>query len=180
MKAFFAVSEEREVVQSLDFAQRFGLDLERVPQYPGVVGDVRVVSSSDFTRDLETALGGTLERKLVEFKSDNASVNLKTFFIEYESTSDGWTTRRPSGHEKAITSGCILVLSSGPRCLVFNLASYTKLIDGVIRERTTKFRKNGNRPNSFTRGRIVPLKHAIKVASFVYKMSTDTEPPIAF
>ena len=49
-------------------------------------------------------------------------------------------------------------------CLVFNRGAYSELIKGSVRERTTKFRKNGNRPGSFTRGRIVPVAHAVKKA----------------
>jgi len=171
MQSFFAVSEVSERKQSEHFSQRFGCDLERIPQGVGVVGDYIVLKTSDFTKDLEWELGYPLQGRLIEFKDDKASLKWNTFYVEYEQTSNSWCTRRSSGHEKAILEGCILIISSGPLCLVYNKVSYIKLIAGAVRERTTKFRVNGNNPSSFTRARIVPVKHALECASFVYNMS---------
>ena len=171
MQAFFRVSEVTEREQAQKFTQRFGVDLEKVPQAAGVVGDYLILKTSGFTNELEAQLGYPLAGRLVEFKDDKASVKRGTFFIEYEQTSDSWCTRRASGHEKAILEGCVLVMSTGSLCLVYNEASYKTLIEGVLRERTTRFRKNGNRPDSFTKGRIVTVEHAISCATFMYDMS---------
>ena len=171
MQAFFTVSEVAERAQAESFSQRFGVDLEKLEQGPGVVGDYEVLETSDFTRELESVLEFPLKGRAVEFKCDNASQRTGRFFVEFEQTSDSWYTRKLSGHEKAIVEGCVLVISSGPICFIYNSETYDRLIDGSVGERCTKFRKNGNSPCSFTRARLVPLEHARKTASFVYDMS---------
>jgi len=176
MQNHFSVSEVVEREQAVYFSLRFGLDLERIPQGPGVCGDYRVIETSGYTEELESRLGYPLTGKLIEFKNDKASLKYNSFYAEYEQTSDFWNTRKPSGHDLAIARDCVLVISSGVRCFVFNAESYAVFIKGVTAERTTKYRVNGNSPGSYTRGRIVPMKVAENTATFVYNM---TEHPAA-
>jgi len=173
MQHHFTVSEVAERAQATDFSLRFGVDLERVPQGPGVCGDYRVLETSGHTQELERRLGYPLTHKLLEFKNDRASLKYDSFYVEYEQTSDFWNTRKRSGHDLAIARGCVLIVSSGQRCFVFNKSAYTVFIEGVTRERTTKYRVNGNSPGSYTRGRIVPLKVAERTATLVYDMSVE-------
>ena len=176
MQKHFLVSEVVERAQAVDFGLRFGVDLERIQQGPGVTGDYRVVETSEHTKKLERQLGYTLTGKLIEFKNDIASLKYNSFYVEYEQTSDSWNTRKQSGHALAVARGCVLVVSSGPKCFVFNQTSYAEFIKGVTRERTTKYRANGNEPGSYTRGKIVPLKWAEHTATLVYDMSVQPAP----
>ena len=176
MQNHFVVSEVVEREQAAYFSLLFGVDLERIPQGPGVTGDYRVVETSEHTEALEEMLGYPLTGKLIEFKNDIASLKYNSFYVEYQQTSDFWFTRKQSGHDLAIARGCVLVVSSGPKCFVFNETAYAEFIEGVTRERTTKYRKNGNAPGSYTRGKIVPLKVAEHTASFVYDMSVQAGP----
>ena len=171
MRKFIAVSEKPERSQAEHFSLRFGCDLERIPQGPEVAGDYRIMETSDFTKELETALGYPLKGRVLEFKDDRASLKYGTLFCEFEQTNDSWFTRKPSGHALAILKGCILIISSGSRCFVFNEESYRCFVNGSIRERCTKYRRNGNNPGSFSRGKIVPVPHASKTASFSYNMA---------
>ena len=171
MQHHFAVSEIVERKQADYFGQRFGVDLERIPQGPGVCGDYLVMDTSEHTKELEERLGYPLEGRRIEFKNDMASLKYKSFYVEYEQTSDFWNTRKSSGHDLAVGMGCVLIISSGPICFVFNATAFAEFVKGVTRERTTKFRRNGNSPGSYTRGKIVPLEVALKTASFVYNMS---------
>ena len=122
MLKHFAVSEIAEREQAMYFSRRFGCDLERVQQGPGVCGDYLVLQTSEHTRALELKLGDSLTNKLLEFKNDIASLKTKNFYTEFEQTSDFWNSRKQSGHDLAISQGCILVLSSGPKCFIFNEA----------------------------------------------------------
>jgi len=173
MQRHFTVSEVVERAQAAHFSHRFGVDLEKVQQGPGVCGDYLVLETSGHTQELEKCLGYPLTGKLIEFKNDRASVKYDSFYVEYEQTSDFWNTRKPSGHDLAIARDCVLVVSSGPRCFVFNASAYAVFIEGVTRERTTKYRVNGNSPGSYTRGRIVPMKVAVRTATFMYDMSVE-------
>jgi len=173
MQRHFTVSEVVERQQAQYFSLIFGVDLERIPQGPGVCGDYLVVETSEHTEELERRLGYPLTGKLIEFKNDIASLKYNSFYVEYEQTSDFWWSRKQSGHDLAIASSCVLVVSSGPRCFVFNKSAYAVFIEGVTAERTTKYRVNGNSPGSYTRGRIVPLKVAENTATFVYNMTEE-------
>ena len=171
MKKHMIKSEIRERAQAAYFSRRFGCVLEKLPQGPGVCGDFLVTKTSPKTSPLEDKLGYPLLGRFIEFKDDISSVKWKSFYVEFEQTSSSWRSRSPSGHEKAINEGCVLIISSGPKCFVYNKSSYSQLIEGVSNIKTTDPGRNGNRPNSFTRARIVPLKHAAKTACFIYNMS---------
>ena len=173
MQQHFTVSDVVERAQAAYFSINFGVDLERIPQGPGVCGDYLVVEASEHTKELESRLGYPLTEKLIEFKNDIASLKYNSFYVEYEQTSDFWETRKQSGHELAIARDCVLVVSSGPRCFVFNASAYTVFIKGVTAERTTKYRVNGNSPGSYTRGRIVPLEVAENTATWRYNMAEE-------
>lgn len=170
MLAHFAVSEKGERAQATDFSRRFGCDLERVEQGVGVTGDYMVVCTGDHTTQLEIQLGYPILSRRVEFKYDHASLRTNNFFVEFEQTSNGWCTRSPSGHAKAISEGHVLVISSGLRTFVFNEDAFKRFVEGATQIRTTTFRKNGNHPESFTRGHIIPVKVAMKTACFIYTM----------
>ena len=174
MKAHFAVSYVTEKKQAADFSAKFGVELERLPQGPGVAGDYEIVNTSEHTLALEKALGFPVLGKVLEFKDDKTSLKYGTFFVEYEQTSDWWMSRKPSGHELAMAKGCILVISSGPRNFVFNQTQYAELVKGVTRILSTKFRSNGNNPGSFTHGKIVPVARAVETASVVYNVSEQS------
>ena len=176
MQAHFQVSEITERAQAAFFSTRFGVDMERIPQGPGIVGDYIVLQTSEHTQELENALGYPLLGRRIEFKNDKTSVKYNSFFVEFEQTSDFWTTRKTSGHALAIQENCVLVLSSGTRCFVFNEHSYAMFMKGITRVLSTKFRSNGNSPASFTHGKVVPIKRAVEEASFLYNMSEHPTP----
>ena len=168
MLQYFAVCGERERAQAEEFCLRFGVDAQPVPQGAGITGDYIVSATTERTRELETQLGYPLLGKRIEFKDDKSSLKFNSFFIEYESTSNSWATRQPSGHAKAVLDGCVLVISSGARSFIFNKQAYARLVEGATKTLSTKFRSNGNLPASFTHGKIVPLPWAFKAASFAY------------
>lgn len=171
MKTHMIKSEIRERAQATYFSRRFGCVLEKIQQGPGVCGDFLVTKTSPKTSPLEDKLGYPLHGRLIEFKDDISSVRWKSFYVEFEQTSSSWRTRSPSGHEKAIKEDCVLIISSGQKCFVYNKPSYSQLIENVSNTKTTSRGRNGNRPNSFTRARIVPLKRAAETACFMYNMS---------
>ena len=171
MNAHFVVSEVEEHRQAADFSLRFGVILQRIPQGPGVTGDFLVTQTEERTQTLENALGYPLLQRRIEFKSDNASKRTKNFYVEFEQTCDGWGIRYPSGHEKAINDGCVLVISSGKKTFVFNEESFEEFKRGTIMERTTQYRKNGNAPEAFTRGYIIPVRVADATANAIYDIA---------
>ena len=168
MLKYFEICGERERAQAEEFCLRFGVDVEPVPQGAGIVGDFVVLGTSDRTRELESRLGYDLLGKRIEFKDDRTSVKYKSLFVEFESTSDFWATRRISGHAKAVLDGCVLVVANGPRSLIFNEQTYARLVEGATKTLSTKFRSNGNLPGSYSHGKIVPLCWAVNTASLVY------------
>ena len=174
MKAHFAVSGKDERHQADGFRDRFGVELERIPQGPGVCGDYLVIGTTEHTEELEHALGYSLLGRKIEFKNDKTSLKYKSFFVEFQQTSDSWVHKKQSGHELAIEKGCVLVISSGSRCFVFNKSAYVEFVKGITRVLCTKFRSNGNRPDSFAKGKIVPLVRAERTASFTYNMSSQS------
>ena len=171
MKVHFARSDINERRQADDFAVRFGCDLERVPQGPGVTGDYMVFETGDRTIQLEALLGFPILARRIEFKCDHASVRTKNLYIEYEQTSDAWFSTNPSGHAKAIADGHILIISSGPNTFIFNEKSFAKLLKGATTVRTNRPRINGNHPGCHTRAKLVPVKVAFETATFVYNVS---------
>ena len=170
MQAHFERSKIAERVQADDFAVRFGVDLERVPQGPGVTGDYMVVETSEQTEQLEALLGYSVLARRIEFKYDHASVKTKNLYVEFEQTSNSWFTCSPSGHTKAIADGHILVISSGRKTFVFNKKSFAQLLKGATSIRATRRGINGNHPGCHTRAKLVPVKVAFENASFVYNM----------
>jgi len=169
-QAHYVVSDVVEREQALAFRLTFGVNLLKMPQGPGVTGDYLVTQTSRATEQLETALGYNLEGRLIEFKDDKASLNTEHVYVEYEQTNDFWWSKKPSGHDLGIARGCVLVIASEPTCFVFNQTAFAELKNGTTKVRTTKYRKNGNNPGQYTRGRIVPLFHCRNTATFIYEM----------
>ena len=176
MQRHFGLSEIDERAQAVSFSARFGVHLGKIKQGPGVCGDYLVEATSADTRELESALGHPLQGKRIEFKNDKASLKTGNFFIEFEQTGDGWFTTKPSGHAKAIDTGCILVISSGPNTYIFNENSFPQLIGRSTRELTTRPGRNGNPPGVHTRAKIVPVKHGITTASYHYNTTEHMAP----
>ena len=166
----YVVSDVVEREQARAFRLTFGVNLQKMPQGAGVTGDYLVTQTSAATEQLESALGYPLEGRLIEFKDDKASLVTNHVYVEYEQTNDFWWSKNPSGHDLAIARGCVLVISSEPTCFVFNQTAFTELKNGTTKERTTKYRKHGNNPGQYTRGRIVPLSVARETATFIYDM----------
>ena len=171
MNEFFKECEIVEHKQADDFKHRFAVDLERIPQGINVVGDFFVLAASDFTRPLEIAIEDSLVGRRIEFKNDRASVKTGNLFLEFEQTLDGWHSKKISGSHKAILDDCILVVTSGTTCFVFNSNAYFRLIAHKTDVRTTRKRINGNTNGSFTRGMLIPLKFAVEEACFTYDMA---------
>ena len=157
--------------QSCFFSNRFGLALIKLPQGPRICGDYKIYITSEATAELEDALGFNILGRMVEFKNDSASKRTKNLFIEFKATSDGWEHSYKSGHVKGVDEGCILVISSGAECFVFNQIDFARFLLFTKRERCTTFRKNGNQPLSFTKGKIISVEDARSCASFVYSMT---------
>ena len=175
MQRHFGLSEIDERAQAVCFRNRFGVELTKIKQGPGVCGDYLVTDTSDSTLELEIALGHPLLGKRIEFKNDKASLKTGNFYVEFEQTGDGWFTRKPSGHAMAIDTGCVLVISSGENTFVFNDVSFAKLIQHATRDVCTRAGRNGNRPGLHTRAKIVPVKHG-GVASYRYSTMEQTAP----
>ena len=108
------------------------------------------------------------------FKNDKASLKTGMFYVEYEQTSDGWFSRKSSGHALAIMRGCVLIISSGSKCLVFNEASFAEMEKGYIRTCKTRLGVNGNPRGCQTRAKLVPVPFGVKTASFMYDMSVTS------
>ena len=168
---YIRICNRGERRQAEFFSIHFGVALIQLPQGPGICGDYRISITSALSESLEEALGFNILGRFVEFKNDTASLRTKHLFIEFESTSDGWMHRQTSGHAKCIEEGCILVISSGTECFVFNQIDFERCLLFTKRERCTSFRKNGNHPMSFTKGKIVRLEDARSCATFTYSMS---------
>ena len=162
--------------QAHSFCAQFGTELERIPQGVGVVGDFTVVQTSGETNKLEQLLGPLIGRR-IEFKHDKTSTKYKSFFVEIEQTCDGWQTCRPSGHQKAIEMGCILIITSGSDCYIFDEESYFRLIACKIKTIGTKKGSNGNRMGCHTRAYIVPLKDAKRISPLIYTMPRELTNP---
>ena len=160
-----------EIEQAEDFRLQYGVVLTRVPQAPGICGDYRVMATTNRTRRLEQALGYSLEGRLVEFKNDKTSRKTQRLYIEFEQTNDAWRTRKPSGHVQAVEEGCTLVVASGSEVFVFNKPALERLVEKSLYTRSTSHRKNGNHPNSYTRGEICSLRDARQAACFQYVMA---------
>ena len=173
MQKHFETSAIVERAQALYFSRRFGVRFAHLPQGPGICGDYEILETSYQTRELEKKLGFPLLGRYIEFKNDKTSLQYNSFYVEFEQTSDFWYSRKPSGHELASTKGCVLIISSGSRCFVFNRGAYIEFVKGVTRVATTKYCSNGNPPGCFTRGKIVPIDRAMETASFLYNMSQE-------
>ena len=169
VRDFIRNSNLFEQIQANSFATHFGVTLERIPQSPGCVGDYIVTSVSELSFALQDEVGPLLNRTL-EFKNDKTSLKYNSFFVEFESTSDWWNSKYESGHQKAINSGCLLCLNSGRDMYIFNQESFEELCSYSVGIRQTKFRSNGNRPESRSKGMIIPLKSARVCVSFLYRM----------
>jgi len=176
MQSHFGLSEIDERAQAVSFSSRFGVQMSKIPQGPGVCGDYVVTETSHDTSELEVALGHPLLGKLIEFKNDKASLKTGNFYIEFEQTGNGWFTSKPSGHAKAIEMGCILVISSGANTYIFNENSFPNLLQRSTRELTTRAGRNGNPPGVHTRAKIVPVKHGKSTASYYYNTTEQREP----
>ena len=163
-----------EQIQATAFSNLFCVDLEHNEQGPGVCGDFICSGTSVGDKSnrfaLETALDFSILGRKVEFKHDKAAERTGRLFLEYEQTSDDWQTKKKSGHEKSILEGNILVITTQGECFVFNKLSYNALVARTLYKRTTTHRKNGNRPESYTQGRLVSVSAARECASYVYQM----------
>ena len=128
------------------------------------------VGDTTCRKALETALDFPVLGRKVEFKHDKAAKRTGRLFLEYKQTSDGWCTKKQSGHEKSILEGNILVITTQGECFVFNKTSYNALVKRTLHVRTTTHRKNGNHPEAYTMGRLVSVGAARECASYVYQM----------
>ena len=159
-----------ESIQKQNFEEHFGVKMERINQGSGVVGDYFITETSKLTQNVELNLGHALLHRIVEFKNDKTSLKYNSFFVEYESTSDSWQTKRESGHVKAINHGCLLCINSGRDMYIFNRESFNEMLAYTTHTLQTKFRSNGNHPDSRTKGKIVPLFAARLTAVEIYRM----------
>ena len=176
MQRHFGLSEIDERRQAITFSERFEVELEKIPQGPGVCGDYRVTKTSEKTKELESSLGYPIIGHLIEFKNDKASKKTGNLFVEFEQTSDGWFSRKPSGHALAISNGCVLVISAGEKTYVFNTENFQNLVKGATRDLCTRPGRNGNRPGCYTRAKLVPLKTATGTACYRYNTIEQIAP----
>ena len=170
------LSEIFERWQSVCFAEEFGCTLEKLPQGPGITGDYLITETSVRTKPLEMKVGSLVGRR-VEFKNDKKSLQYKSFYIEFEQTSDFWVTTKRSGHHKAVLAGDLLVINSGNDCYIFDEKEYFKLISYTLRVVSTKTGANGNQPGCYTKGKIVRLRRARQVCSHFYEMPPMNSQP---
>ena len=165
-------SEIFERKQAHGFCSLFGVKMDKIPQGCGVVGDYCVTETSEKTKELEKKVGPLVARR-IEFKHDKTSVKFKSFYIEIEQTNDYWVTKNPSGHHKAITEGCLLIIQSGNDCYIFDEESYFRLIGCSTKTIGTRTGSNGNPKGSYTRARIVPVEDGRRISPCVYEMPTN-------
>ena len=150
-----------ENTQAKLFENRFNIVLEKIAQGPGVVGDYKIIVNSP---DFQSLFPGF---NVIEFKHDKTSVKYKSFFCEYEQTSDFWSTRRMSGHYKAIQQNCLLVIRSGVRFFCFTKETFMPLFEKSNVDRVTMRHSNGNGSGCYTRGRIIKIKDSSDVFNFI-------------
>ena len=159
-----------ELIQRRNFEEHYGVRMERITQTAGITGDYIIVQTSEATRVLEEKVGYSLLNRKVEFKNDKTSVQYKSFFVEFETTSNNWGTKQESGHVKAINQGCLLCINSGRDMFIFNEAAFNRILPYCTHIRQTKFRSNGNHPDSRMKGKIIPLWAARINAIEIYRM----------
>ena len=120
MHNHFIISEIAEQRQKQYFCKEFGVEMDKIVQGPCVCGDFVVTTTTDKTKNLEKCLATNLLSKRIEFKNDISSLQYGSLYVEFAQTSDYWWTDKRSGHHKAILDGCILVISSGNDCYMFD------------------------------------------------------------
>ena len=134
------------------FVEEFGVQLEKIPQEAGCVGDYVIIKHSDYSKELFGDL------TTIEFKNDKYGIRSGALYFEFEQTNDYWETRKPSGHLKAANEKCILVVQSGEEVFIFMKRDVDELVPLSHKTMSTRNYCNGNKPGMFTRGHIISKK----------------------
>ena len=158
VKAHIEAYEPLEKQQAEKFAKYWGCSLEKITQGAGVVGDYKVVESSEKFRRV---FG---ERNIVEFKIDALSTKYPNLFFETESKNryEGW---HYTGHVKALIEDCILAISprGDGQQLYFLQENITKTMMKNYRE--VIMPNNGGNGN-WRKGRLIPLQDAFELSCY--------------
>ena len=160
LQNFFNSTTVYEARQAAALKKHFELEIKKIPYTPGCAGDYEIVKRSKKYNDL-------FSNSIIEFKSDKMSRKTKHFYMEFEQTSNGWDTKKNSGHQLAIDKGCLLVIGVFEDFYCFDKTQFDLMINSVEHEQTcTRRRKNFNKDGMGTRAWRVPVKWASEFCNY--------------